>query len=89
MHNLYLELVSRSSREFAQILIGAPARCSLGGKHRAFGGAALSISRRTEPRTVAGAHLPAAPSPRLIESNSEIEAVFKCLYVGDVLASPF
>jgi len=25
--------VSRSSREFAQILIGAPARCGLGGKH--------------------------------------------------------
>ena len=37
-------LVSSSSAEFAQILIGAPARCGLGGEHRALAGAASRSS---------------------------------------------
>lgn len=42
------------SGEVGGILIGAPARCRLGGEHRALAGAAYPISRRTEPEQLRG-----------------------------------
>jgi hypothetical protein len=48
--------------EVEDSLLGAPARCGLGGEHRALAGAAYPTSRRTKPEQLRGPPIVAALS---------------------------